>query len=56
MRKPVAWALTAIPPIAVYFLGIKNFADVLVFAGDTDDLLAFIILLILIILVRKFSR
>jgi len=56
LRKPVAWALTAIPPIAVYLLGIKNFADVLAFAGDTGDLLAFIILPILIILVRKFSK
>ena len=55
LSKPVAWTLTSIPPIAVYLLGIKNFADVLAFAGATGDLLAFMILPILIILVRKFS-
>ena len=56
LKKPVAWALTTIPPIMIYLLGIKNFADVLAFAGDTGDMLAFIILPILIILVKKFSR
>ncbi|HDM25098.1 MAG TPA: amino acid permease, partial [Thermoplasmatales archaeon] len=50
LKKPVAWALTTIPPIMIYLLGIKNFADVLAFAGDTGDMLAFIILPILIIL------
>ena len=56
LKKPVAWALTTVPPIMIYLLGIKNFADVLAFAGDTGDMLAFIILPILIILVKKFSR
>ncbi len=44
MSKPVAWALTVVPPLAVYLAGIKNFADVLAFAGDTGDLMSFIIL------------
>jgi len=56
LKKPVAWALTAVPPIMVYLLGVKNFADVLAFAGDTGDLLAFIILPILIMLTRKISK
>ena len=53
LKKPIAWALTAVPPIAVYLLGVKNFADVLAFAGDTGDMLAFIILPILIWVIRK---
>ncbi len=44
MRKPAAWALTVVPPLVVYLAGIKNFADVLAFAGDTGDLMSFIIL------------
>ncbi|HDM67265.1 MAG TPA: amino acid permease [Thermoplasmatales archaeon] len=56
LRKPVAWSITTIPPIIVYLLGIKNFADVLAFAGDTGDMLAFIILPILIILKKRFSK
>ena len=53
LKKPIAWALTAVPPIAVYLMGIRNFADVLAFAGDTGDMLAFIILPILIWVIRK---
>ena len=47
MRRPYAWALTVIPPAIVYFAGVRNFADVLAFAGDTGDMLAFIVLPIL---------
>ncbi len=55
LKKPIAWALTTLPPVTVYFLGIKNFADVLAFAGDTGDMMAFIILPILIWLVRRYK-
>jgi amino acid permease len=48
LKKPGAWALTVVPPIIVYLLGVRNFADVLSFAGNTGDLVAFIILPILI--------
>ena len=48
LKKPVAWALTVVPPILVYLAGVRNFADVLSFAGNTGDLVAFIILPILI--------
>ncbi len=44
MKKPLAWAITVLPPIAVYLAGVTNFADVLAFAGSTGDLMAFIIL------------
>ena len=33
LKKPAAWALTAVPPIIVYLLGVKNFADVLAFVA-----------------------
>jgi len=58
LKKSVAWALTTIPPILFYLAGIKNFADVLAFAGNTGDLMAFIILPILIWIVRikKYPR
>lgn len=56
LKKPVAWALTAVPPIVVYLLGVNNFADVLAFAGDTGDMVAFIVLPILIWIVRKLSE
>ena len=52
-RKIYAWAITAIPPLAIYLAGIRNFADVLAFAGDTGDMLAFIILPIIIFIVKK---
>jgi amino acid permease len=48
LKKPAAWALTVVPPIVIYLLGVRNFADVLSFAGNTGDLMAFIILPILI--------
>lgn len=53
LKRPIAWALTVIPPAVVYFAGVKNFADVLAFAGDTGDMMAFIILPILIWLIAK---
>ena len=53
LKKPVAWAITTIPPIAVYLAGIKNFADVLAFAGNTGDLIAFILLPILMWIAEK---
>ena len=53
LKRPVAWGLTVIPPAAVYFAGVKNFADVLAFAGDTGDMMAFIILPVLIYVVHR---
>ena len=53
VKKIFALALTAIPPIVVYLAGIRNFADVLAFAGDTGDMIAFIILPIVIFIVKK---
>ncbi len=48
MKKTTAWALTVVPPMVIYLLGVRNFADVLSFSGNTGDLVAFIILPILI--------
>ncbi|WP_297501663.1 aromatic amino acid transport family protein [Thermococcus sp.] len=56
MRRSYAWALTVIPPVLVYIAGVRNFADVLAFAGDTGDLLAFIVLPLLIWTVKKLRR
>jgi len=51
LKKPAAWSLTVIPPIIIYLLGVRNFADVLAFVGNTGDMMAFIILPILIWLI-----
>ena len=48
LKKPSAWLLTVAPPMIIYLLGVRNFADVLSFAGNTGDLVAFIILPIII--------
>ncbi|AIU70262.1 amino acid permease [Thermococcus eurythermalis] len=56
LKRPIAWGLTVIPPALVYFAGVKNFADVLAFAGDTGDMMAFIVLPILIWLVDKLRK
>ncbi|WP_456365297.1 aromatic amino acid transport family protein [Thermococcus sp.] len=56
LKRPIAWGLTVIPPAVVYFVGVKNFADVLAFAGDTGDMMAFIVLPILIWFVDRRLR
>jgi amino acid permease len=56
MKKPVAWALTVGPPVIIYIAGVRNFADVLSFAGNTGNLMAFIILPFLILIIRRFFR
>ncbi len=56
LKKPAAWALTVVPPIIIYLAGVKNFADILSFSGNTGDLMAFIILPILIWIIRRVSR
>jgi len=56
LKRPIAWGLTVIPPAVVYFAGIKNFADVLAFAGDSGDMMAFIILPVLIWLVARLRK
>ncbi|ANF22388.1 aromatic amino acid transport family protein [Thermococcus piezophilus] len=44
MDRKLAWALTVIPPLAVYLSGVGDFVSVLGIAGDTGDLMAFIVL------------
>ncbi len=56
MKTPIAWAITTIPPLVIYLAGIRNFADVLAFAGDTGDMMSFIILPILILLVAWWRK
>ncbi len=56
LGRKAAWALTVIPPALVYFAGVRNFADVLAFAGDTGDMLAFIVLPVLIWLAPKLRK
>ncbi|WP_297518040.1 aromatic amino acid transport family protein [Thermococcus sp.] len=56
MRRLYAWVLTVIPPAIVYFAGVRNFADVLAFAGDTGDMLAFIVLPILMWFAYRLGR
>ncbi|ASJ04726.1 aromatic amino acid transport family protein [Thermococcus barossii] len=56
LNRKVAWALTVIPPALLYFAGVRNFADVLAFAGDTGDMLAFIVLPVLMWLAAKLRR
>ncbi len=56
VRKPIAWAITVLPPLLVYLAGVRNFADVLAFAGDTGDMTAFIILPILILVVEWYRK
>ena len=48
LKKPTAWTLTVVPPICIYLAGVRNFADVLSFSGNTGSMMAFIILPILI--------
>ena len=56
LKKSIAWSLTTIPPIVVYLAGIKNFADVLAFAGDTGDMMAFIILPLVMLVIKKYRE
>ncbi len=48
--------MTTVPPLVIYLAGIRNFADVLAFAGDTGDMMSFIILPILILLVAYMKK
>ena len=56
IKKTYAWLITAIPPIIIYLLGVKNFATILAFAGDTGDMVAFIILPIAIHVANKWRK
>ncbi|MCD6411093.1 MAG: amino acid permease, partial [Thermoplasmata archaeon] len=56
LKKSIAWSLTTIPPLVVYLAGIKNFADVLAFAGDTGDMMAFIILPLVMLVIRRYRE
>lgn len=55
LKKPIAWMVTVVPPLSVYLLGIKNFAEILAFAGDTGDLMAFIILPLTMWIVKRYK-
>jgi tyrosine-specific transport protein len=37
LKKPVAWAITVFPPFIIYLAGLRNFVDVLSFAGNTGN-------------------
>ncbi len=56
MKKVYAWSLTTIPSLIVYLAGVKNFADVLAFAGDTGDMMSFIILPVVVWWVWKYRK
>ncbi len=56
IKTPLAWAITTIPPLLIYLAGIRNFADVLAFAGDTGDMMSFIILPLLILLAAYIKK
>ncbi|HEB37719.1 MAG TPA: amino acid permease [Thermoplasmatales archaeon] len=56
LKKSIAWSLTTVPPIAVYLAGIKNFADVLAFAGDTGDMVAFILLPLVMLAIKRYRE
>ncbi len=56
IKKPTAWALTVVPPLVIYLLGVRNFADVLSFSGNTGSLIAFIVLPILIWILRYMHK
>jgi len=56
MRRGAAWALTVVPPAVVYFAGVRDFANVLAFAGDTGDLMAFVVLPVLVWLASKLRK
>ncbi len=56
IKTPIAWAMTTLPPLVIYLAGIRNFADVLAFAGDTGDMTSFIILPLMMLLVAYMKK
>ncbi|MFA4640198.1 aromatic amino acid transport family protein [Pyrococcus kukulkanii] len=53
LPRNIAFAFTVVPPLIVYLLGIGDFVSVLGVAGDTGDLMAFIILPIVIYITTR---
>ncbi|AEH24992.1 aromatic amino acid transport family protein [Pyrococcus yayanosii] len=53
VNRKLAWVLTVIPPLVVYLSGVGDFVSVLGVAGDTGDLMAFIVLPLVIYLANK---
>ncbi|RLF88740.1 amino acid permease [Thermococci archaeon] len=53
LPRNVAFTLTVVPPLVVYLLGMGDFVSVLGIAGDTGDLMAFIILPIVIYITTR---
>ncbi|MDK2782698.1 MAG: tyrosine-specific transport protein [Thermococcaceae archaeon] len=53
MDKKLAWAITVVPPLVVYLLGVGDFVSVLGLVGDTGDLMAFIVLPIVLYITHK---
>ncbi|ASJ16659.1 amino acid permease [Thermococcus chitonophagus] len=53
LPRNVAFVLTVVPPLIVYLLGIGDFVSVLGVAGDTGDLMAFIVLPIVIYITTR---
>ena len=55
-RKSISWSIATIPSLLVYVAGMKNFVDVLAFAGDTGDMMSFIILPIALLIIRWYRK
>lgn len=53
MDKKLAWAITVVPPLVVYLLGVGDFVSVLGLVGDTGDLMAFIVLPLVLYITHK---
>ncbi|USS40161.1 amino acid permease [Thermococcus aggregans] len=53
MDRKLAWVITVVPPLVVYLLGVGDFVSVLGLAGDTGDLMAFIVLPIVLYITHK---
>lgn len=53
MDRRLAWAITVLPPLLVYLAGVGDFVSVLGLAGDTGDLVAFIVLPIVLYITHR---
>ncbi|WP_048150468.1 aromatic amino acid transport family protein [Palaeococcus ferrophilus] len=53
MDRKLAWAITVLPPLLVYLSGVGDFVSVLGLAGDTGDLVAFIVLPIVLYITHR---
>ncbi|WP_144367973.1 aromatic amino acid transport family protein [Palaeococcus pacificus] len=53
MNRKLAWAITVLPPLALYMGGIRDFVEVLGAAGSTGDFMAFIIMPVVLYITYK---